>query len=121
MPRLCSADKIIIGNFHGLPQLFYAAYNFIYILLRSYPLFFGDGLNLLPVLVRTGEEPDIITGQSLESRHGVCHYRTIGMPYMKVGTRIVNRSCNIVFSFALCHFYHSFPARLRMGSSVANH
>ena len=84
VPRLCGPDKIIIGNFHGLPQLLDAVNHFVHIGLRRYTLCLCQSLNLLAVLVRSRQESYIVTRKSLEPCHSVGHYCAVSVPYVQV-------------------------------------
>ena len=92
MSRLCGPDEIIIGYLHCLPQILDAGYDLVNILLRGHALLLCEKLDLLSVLVCTCQEHDIVTLQSLESRHRVSHDCTVCVSDMQIRARIVNWS-----------------------------
>ena len=114
--RLRGADEIIVGNLHGLPQVLDACNHFVYILLRGDSFFFRQKLDLLTVFVCACQEHDIVTLQSLEPGHGVGHYSTVSVTYMKVRARVINWCADVISSFVFCHFF--FLSRLRMSSRL---
>ena len=56
--------------------------------------------DLLTVLIGTGLEENIITFFSLETRNAVSQYDLVIIADMRLGGRIGNGSCKIIFSFA---------------------
>ena len=120
MSWLRSPYKIIVGNLHRLPQIFYPRYDAIHIFLGTYTLFFSYGLYLLSVFVCSRKKSHIISGQPFESCHCVSHYRTVRMSDVKIRAWIVNRCCNVVFTFSCCHFTnHSFQIIYIAGSFLS--
>ena len=97
------ADEAVIGNVHQLPEIqntFLSGDDVIHKLLRRDAGIFGLGFNLLAVLVRSGQEHDVIAAQTLIACHGIGCNRAVGMADMQLGRGIVNGRCNIKFLFA---------------------
>ena len=84
MPILRSTDEIVVRNLHRFPQVLNPCHNLVDISLRTYALFLGKGLNLLSVLVGTGQESHVIAAQTLKSGHCIGHHRTVSVSYMKI-------------------------------------
>jgi tRNA(Ile)-lysidine synthetase-like protein len=84
MSWLSGSDKIIIRDFHGLPQFFNSFNNFINMLLWGNSLFHGYFLDLLPMLICSCKEHNIISCQTFKPCHCISHDSTIGMPNVKV-------------------------------------
>ena len=77
-------DEIVVGYLHGLPQLLDAVHYFVHVFLRRAAVFLRYFLYFLPMLVGACQEHDVIAGQTLEARHGICHNGAIGVPDMQV-------------------------------------
>ena len=105
------ADEAVVGNVHQLPQIenaAFAANDVVDELLRRDAGGFCLVLDLLTVLVRSGEEHDVVAGQALIARHRVGRDGAVGVPDMQLVRGVVNRGGDIEFLFF--HGFSSFPA-----------
>ena len=100
------ADEIAVINVHQLPQILDARDNLVHIFLRRDALFLCLALNLLAMLVRAGQEIDIIARQLLEARHRVRRRGAVGVTDVQVAAGVVN-GCSDVKRL-LARFTHEF-------------
>jgi hypothetical protein len=96
------ADKIIIADIEFLPEILETGYDFVRVFDRLNASLFGFLLNLLAVLIRTGQKEYFLTGQTMETGNSVSNGRAVSMADMQFGTGIVNRGCDIK-GFLGCH------------------
>ncbi len=89
------ADKIVVGDIHEPPEILNARHNAIDILFGLHPLLPRDFLYLLAMLIRPGQEHDIIARLPLEARHGVCGHCAIGVADMQLVAGVVDRRCDV--------------------------
>ena len=101
MTFLGGADEVIIGNIELLPQLLEHAYDLIRVLDRRDTGFLCLLLDLLSVLIRSGQEKDIIAVKTLETSHAVSDGCAVCMPDVQLRAGIVNRRGDIVFRFVV--------------------
>ena len=98
------ADETVVGDVHQLPQVkdaLRAGDNVVHELLGGDAGFSGLVLDLLTVLVGTGEEHDVVALEPLEPGHGVRCHGAVGMADMQLGGRIVNGCGNVEITLAL--------------------
>ncbi len=101
------ADKAVVGDVHQLPQVENAALSgddLIHELLGRDPCGFGLLLDFLAMLVRAGEEHHIIAAQTFISGDGVRRDGAVGVPYVQLIRRIVDRRGDIK-GFLLVSFH----------------
>ena len=82
MFRICGTDKLVIVDVHQLPQVLHAPvslYDVVHELLGSDAGLLGLGLDLLAVLVRAGEEHDVLAPQAVIPGQRVRGHRTVGV------------------------------------------
>ena len=96
------ADKAVVGDVHQLPQVEHALLardDIVHELLRGDAGSLGARLDLLPVLVRAGQEHDIVAAQTLIARHRVGRYGAVGVPDVQLIRGVVDRGGDIKFRF----------------------
>ena len=87
------ADEAVVGDVHQLPQIkdaLLAADDVVHELLRGHTRGLGLVLDLLTVLVRSGQEHHVIAGQALVARHRVGRHRAVGVADVQLVRRVVN-------------------------------
>ena len=97
------ADKTVIGDIHQFPEILDPLgtfYNIIHKLLRCDLCFFCLLLNLLSVLIGSGQKHDIITAHTFISRDRIRRHRAVSMSDMQFVGRVINWGCNIEFTLA---------------------
>ena len=99
------ADEVVIACVHQIPDPADFARNAVHIRLRGDPLLFGVIFNLLPVLVRSRAEKDVLAERTLIARNGVRHNHLVGIAEVRLARSIRNRGCQIVA------FFHVFILR----------
>ena len=110
------ADEIVVFNLHQLPKLLGVGHNFIDILLGRYALLGRLALDLLSVLVRTGEEIGVVARQLLKARHRVRRHGGVGVPDVHVARRVID-GCGDVEGLFFAGFAHSLslPSKYAAG------
>ena len=103
MPVLRRTDKIVIGDFHSIPQSDDSAHDIVHVLLRCHAVLRSHFLDFLTVLVRAGQETDIISRSPLKPCHRIGHDGTVSVSDVKIRAGIINR-CRYIKSL----FLHSF-------------
>ena len=110
------ADEAVVGDVHQLPEIQHALFaddDVVDILLRGDPGGLRLVLDLLAVLVRSGQEHDVIAAQALIARHGVRRDGAIGVANVQPLGRVINRGRDKEFFFHIqaslsaCEFYGS--------------
>ena len=101
-------DEPVIGNVQQLPEILDADDNLIDILLGRHALGFGLALDFLAMLVRAGQEHDIIALQPFVAGHGVGGNGRVGMTDMQLVARIVNRCRDVE-----CRLHRTEPSLLQ--------
>ena len=100
---VCGADEAVIGDVHQLPQVLNSLlplHNLVHKLFGCNAGLLGLRLNLLSMLVGTGEKADVIALQPLIPSHGICGHRAVGMADMQFIRRVINGRGNIKFPLA---------------------
>ena len=108
-------DEAVVGDVHQLPQIENAlrpGNDVVNELLRRD----AGGLRLvfdfLAVLVRAGQEHDIVALQALIARHGIGRNGAVGMADMQLIRRIIDRRGDIKrFLACFAHIFSLFSAR----------
>ncbi len=94
------ADEPVVGDVHQLPQVLHAPvslYDVVHELLGSDAGLPGLGLDLLAVLVRAGEEHDVLAPQAVIPGQRVRGHRTVGVADVELVRGIVDGRCDIEF------------------------
>ena len=92
------ADEAVIADVHQLPQIQHAARggdDVVHELLGRDSGLPGLVLDLLAVLVRTGEEHDLAAGQTLVAGHGVGGHGAVGLTDVEAAGGVVDGSGNV--------------------------
>src|SRR5581483_10191962 len=90
-----SADEIVIGQAHTIPQRAEFAGNFVGELLRRLTGGLRGALDLLPVLIRAGQEIRIGTEHALASRNRVTRNGRIRVPDMRARINVIDWSRDV--------------------------
>ena len=93
------ADEVVVLDVHQLPELLDAVHDVIDVRLRRHAGVTRLALDLLPVLVRTGQEKHVVAGLLLEAGHGVRRGRAVAVTDMQVVTGVVDRRCDVKLGF----------------------
>ena len=96
------ADKAVVGDVHQLPEVEDAALaldDAVDELLGRAAGLLGLLLYLLAVLVRAGEEHNVIAAHSLVARDGVRRDRAVGVADVQLVRRIVDGCCDVECAF----------------------
>ena len=109
------ANKAVIRRAHEIPDPFDLPGDAVDIRLRRHARRLGIFLDLLPVFIGPGAEPDILAQRPLVARHSVRHDDLIGVAEMGFARRIRNR-CRDVILLRLVHKV-SLPGRPNGGDS----
>ena len=112
------ADEIAVINVHQLPQILDARDNLIHILFRRDALFLRLALNLLAMLVRAGQEIDVIACQLLEARHRVRRRGAVGVTDVQVAAGVVNGRSDV--KRLLARFTHIFFLHVFLRETIKN-
>ena len=110
MVRIRGTDKLIIRYVQQVAQTANGSCHIIHKLFGSHARFLCLDLNLLPVLVCTGLEENIISFLSLKPCNTVCQYDFIIIANMRLTGSVSNGCCQIIRSFVL-HLFLSFPTK----------
>jgi len=89
--RLGGADKVVVGEAHAVPQSAELRRDLIGKLLRAAIRLLGRALNLLPVLVGSGEEKSILAQAAFAPRDHIRNHRGIGCSDVRAGVDVVDR------------------------------
>ena len=101
MVIVCGPDKLVIGRVHQIPQSLDRTRHIIHKLLRRDTRFLCFQLDLLPVLIRSRLEKDIVTVLSLKTGNAVGQHDLIAVADMRLAGRVGNRRSDIIFSLVL--------------------
>ena len=91
MPLLRRADEIIVRDVELLPKPLEARNDLVDIGDGRHALFCRLLLDLLPMLVASREEEDVVTGQTLEACDRVGDRRAVRMTDVQFRARVVDR------------------------------
>ena len=97
------ADEAVVGDVHQLPQRAHAAGAFddvVHELLGRDAGSLGLLLDLLAVLVRAGQEHDVIAAHALVARDRIGRNRAVGVADVQFVRRVINWGRDIKLSFA---------------------
>ena len=100
MVVICCADKAVIRDVHQLPQILDAGNDVVDKFLRGNARLSSLVLNFLAVLIRAGQEHDIIALQTLVARHNIGGDGAVAVSDMKIRRRIINR-CGYIKRFLI--------------------
>ena len=92
------ADEAVVGNVHQLPQIADAPlslHDAVHKGLGGHAGLLGLGLDLLAVLIGTGEEHHVVALQTLVAGDGVGGYGAVGMADVQLVRWIVDGRCDI--------------------------
>jgi hypothetical protein len=98
------ADEAVVGNVHQLPQIQDTAFaldDVIHKLLGGHAGSVGFVLDLLAVLVGTGEEVSVKTGHLLEAGHGVGSDGGVGMADVHITGGVIDRRGQVKLGLAV--------------------
>ncbi len=101
MVLIRGADEPVIARAHQIPDAADLRAGLVYKLLRAHALLDGTLLDLLPVLVGSGLEPDIITVRALIPCDRIRQNRLVGVADVRLAGGIGDGCGDIVFSLAL--------------------
>ena len=102
MVVVSGADEAVIGDVHELPEVedaSLALHDVVHELLRGHARGLGLFLYLLAVLIRAGEEHNVIAAHSLVSRDGVRRDGAVGVAYVQLVGRVVDRGRDVECAF----------------------
>ena len=94
------ADEAVIADVHQLPQILDALgalHDVINKLLRGDAGLLGLQLDLLAVLIGTGQELDIVALQALVAGHGIGRHSAVGMADMQLIAGVIDRRSDVEF------------------------
>mgnify|MGYP007134721613 CR=1 FL=1 len=94
------ADEAVIADVHQFPQILDALGAFDDVvdeLLRGDACFFGFQLDLLAVLIGTGQELDIVALQALVAGHGVGGHGAVGVADVQLIAGVIDRRSDVEF------------------------
>ena len=97
------ADEAVVGNVHQLPQIQHAPLtgdDVVHKLLGGHACGLGLVLDLLAMLVGSGEEHDVIALKPLEARHGVRRHGAVGVADVELGGRVIDGGGNVIITSA---------------------
>ena len=100
------ADEVVILHVHQLPEVLDARDDLVDIGLWGHASRGGLALDLLAVLVRAGQEEDVVAGLLLEARHGVGGRRAVAVADMQIIAGIIDRRSDVECRF-LAHVFLS--------------
>ena len=111
------ADEAVVGDVHQLPQIQNAARSLNDVvdeLLGRHAGLAGLVLDLLTVLVRSGQEHHVAAGQAFVARHRVGRHRAVGVADVQLIGGIVDGGGDIkLFLFHGLHFLFSCRPRMK--------
>ena len=82
MARLRGADEVVVLDVERFPEAFEVLHYFVAELYRRYAFLLGDGLYLLPVLVRSRKEIAVVAAGFMPAAQDVRRYRRVGVAYV---------------------------------------
>ena len=91
------ADKAVVGDVEELPEGLEAGDDFVHILLGAHPGGLGLFLNLLAVLVRPGEEQNVVPGEAFIAGHGIGGHGAIAMADVQVIRGVIDGGGDVKF------------------------
>ena len=97
------ADEAVVGNVHQLPQIQHAPLtgdDVVHELLGGHACGLGLVLDLLAMLVGSGEEHDVVALKPLEARHGVRRHGAVGVADVELGGRVIDGGGNVIITSA---------------------
>ncbi|MNI13198.1 hypothetical protein D3C73_664130 [compost metagenome] len=103
MALLRGTDKIVIRDVQLAPQLLDSHHDVVDERLRRLAGLCCLLLNLLPMLIGTGQITDFIAAQPLVAGHRIPGHRRVGMADVQLIARIIDRGCQIK-CFLVAHF-----------------
>ena len=98
-----SADEAVVGDVHQLPKILHAPLAFhdlVHELLGSDTGLVGLGLDLLSVLIGTGEEHDVKAVEALVAGDGVGCHGAVGVADVKLIRGVVDGGRDIILFHA---------------------
>ena len=115
------ADELIIGDIQQFPEILESRNDLVYILLRGNARRLGLALNLLAVLVRTGQKERFIAALTLVAGDGVGRDGAVGVSDVQVRARIIDRcrdiKCLLLFHWSLPPQYLLMQNKKRLSPS----
>src|SRR4051812_18600870 len=83
MPRVRGANEMIVADVQPVPRGFEALRILVAMRLRGYAALFSGLLDLLPMLVRAGQEERLVAQKLVVARQHVGQYGGVGVPDMR--------------------------------------
>ena len=93
------ADEVVVLDVHQLPELLDAVHDMIDVRLRRHAGIARLALDLLPMLIRAGQEKHVVAGLLLEAGHGVRRGRAVAVADMQVVAGVVDWRCDVKLGF----------------------
>ena len=112
------ADEAVVRNIHELPQVenaLFAADDVVDKLLRGHARVARFVLDLLAVLVRSGQEHDVVARQALVARHRVGRHGTVGVADVELIGRVIDGGGDIESLLVHWCFPLFCPCRMKAG------
>jgi hypothetical protein len=112
------ADEAVVRNIHELPQVensLFAADDVVDKLLRGHARVLCLVLDLLAVLVRSGQEHDVVARQALVARHRVGRHGAVGVADVELIGRVINGGGDIESLLVHWCFPLFCPRRMKAG------
>ena len=112
------ADEAVVRNIHELPQVensLFAADDVVDELLRGHARVARFVLDLLAVLVRSGQEHDVVARQALVARHRVGRHGTVGVADVELIGRVIDGGGDIESLLVHWCFPLFCPRRMKAG------
>ena len=105
MPWLGGADVVVVGEAHAVPQAAKFARHLRRKLLRSFAGLGRRPLNLLSMLVGTGQKQHVEAAHALPSRHRIRRHRRVRVAQMRPGIHVVDRRGEVKRRFRILLFF----------------
>ena len=105
MPWLGGADVVVVGEAHAVPQAAKLARHLRRKFLRSFPGLGRRPLNLLAMLVCTGQKQHIEAAHALPARDGVRCHRCVRVAKMRPGIHVVDRRGEVIRRVRILLFF----------------
>ena len=112
------ADEAVVRNIHELPQVenaLFAADDVVHELLRGHARVARFVLDLLAVLVRAGQEHDVVARQTLVARHRVGRHGAVGVADVELVGGVVDGGRDIESLLVHWCFPLFCPRRMKAG------
>ena len=95
MARFGRADEVVVGDVQPVPGVSELGCDRIGERLRIEPGGIGGLLDFLTMFVRSGQELDVVTHQSVPTCQCITDDRRVGVPQVGLGIHVVDRCCDV--------------------------